>query len=137
MALGDPSDIRDVGTNVYEPREEREKTAEFVFGGSAAEALVGAGAVVLAILGLANEWPGYMASIATIAVGAALLFPGVAIAARYSPLAQMVGAKEELGAGMSGEVLGGAAGIVLGILSLLGIFPGLLMPIAIIVFGGS
>jgi hypothetical protein len=132
----DPRDVRDVeGTNVYET-EEREKTAQVIFGGSTAEAVVGAAAVVLAILGLANIWPGYMASIATIAVGAALLFEGGAIASRYSYLVKRTGATE-VGGGVSAEILGGAAGIALGILALMGIMPATLMPIAIIVFGGA
>lgn len=124
------------GANVYETREEREKTAEAVFGGTTAEAIVGLGAVVLAIIGLANMWPGYMASIATIAVGAALLFSGGAIAARYSHLAEEVGAKG-IGGGLSGEILGGAAGIALGILALIGIMPATLTPVAVIVLGAT
>ncbi|HPZ96868.1 MAG TPA: hypothetical protein PLT93_01915 [Phycisphaerae bacterium] len=140
MAM-DPRDVHDVqgrpvtGANVYET-EEKEKTAEVIFGGSTAEAVVGAAAVVLAILGLANMWPGYMASIATIAVGAALLFEGGAIASRYSDLARRTGASE-IGGGVSAEILGGAAGIALGVLALLGIMPSALTPIAIIVFGGA
>src|SRR5690606_29009125 len=123
------------GTNVYES-EEKEKTAEVVFGGTVAEAIVGAAAVVLAVLGLANIWPGYMASIATIAVGAALLFQGGAVAARYSDLAKRTGASE-IGGGVSAEILGGAAGIALGVLALLNIMPATLTPVAIIVFGGA
>lgn len=140
MAM-DPRDVRDVqgrpieGTNVYEPQE-KEKTAEVIFGGSTAEALVGAAAAVLAILGLANIWPGYMASIATIAVGAALLFQGIAIASRYSDLARRTGGSE-VGGGVSAEILGGIAGIALGILALMGIMPATLTPVAIIVFGGA
>lgn len=137
----DPRDLRDVqgrpaeGANVYES-EEKEKTAEIVFGGTVAEAIVGAAAVVLAVLGLANIWPGYMASIATIAVGAALLFQGGAVAARYADLAKRTGASE-VGGGVSAEILGGAAGIALGVLALLNIMPATLTPVAIIVFGGA
>lgn len=137
----EPKDVRDVqgrpveGTNVYEA-EEREKTAQVIFGGSTAEAVVGAAAVVLAILGLANIWPGYMAGIATIAVGAALLFEGGAIASRYRDLVRRTGATE-VGGGVSAEILGGAAGIALGILSLMNVMPATLTPIAIIIFGGA
>jgi len=140
MAM-DPRDVRDVqgrpveGRNVYES-EEKEKTAEVVFGGSMAEAVVGAAAVVLAILGLANIWPGYMASIATIAIGAALLFQGAAVASRYSDLARRTGASD-IGGGVTAEILGGATGIALGVLALLGIMPATLTPVAIIVFGGA
>jgi hypothetical protein len=138
MALGDPSDIQGrnlEGANVYEPQE-KERTAEVVFGGSTAEAVVGAAAVVLAILGLASIHPGYMASIGTIAVGAALLFQGGAVAARYTQLAARVGASE-VGSGVTAEILGGAARVALGVLALLGIYPGILTPVAIIIFGGA
>jgi len=123
------------GRNVYEAHEHK-KTAEVVLGGSAAEALVGAGAAILAIIGLANVFPGYMASIATIAVGAALFFQGGALVARYADLAHEAGAAE-IGGGVSAEVLGGLAGMALGILALLGVLPAVLTPIAIIVFGGA
>ncbi len=141
MALDplDPREVRDRGmesANVYESLEQREKTAEVVFGGSTAEAIVGAGAVIMAVIGLTNMWPAYMAPIATIAVGAAVLFEGGAIAARYSHLAASVGARE-LGGGLSGELIGGAAGVVLGILALLEVGPPTLMPIAIIVLGAT
>jgi hypothetical protein len=132
----EPKDVRGPeaeGGNVY---GDREKTAEVLFGGSTAEAVVGAGAVILAIIGLANMWPGYMAPIATIAVGAALLFQGGAIAARYSHMADEVGARE-LGSGLTGEILGGGAGIVLGVLSFIGIWPSTLMAVAVIVLGGT
>jgi hypothetical protein len=38
---------------------------------------------------------------------------------------------------MSAQFLGGAAGIVLGILALLGMYPAVLLPVAAIVFGGT
>ncbi len=121
------------GTNVY---EQDRMAAEVMFAGSTAEAVVGAAAVVLAIIGLANVFPGYMACIATIVVGAALFLEGVAVAAEYRKLARRIG-KAELGMGLSSEIVGGAAGIVLGILALLNMRPALLSPIAVIVFGAA
>jgi hypothetical protein len=53
---------------------------------SAVEAIGGAAAVVLGILGLAQISPMYLAPIATIVVGVALWFEGAAIVARYSRL---------------------------------------------------
>ena len=108
-------------------------------GRSASAATGGIAAVVLAIIGLANIYPDFMASVATIALGVALLFKGAAVAAEYRDLlAHMVSGKlkqAEVGGGMSAELLAGAAGIALGILALLGIETNILTPIAAIVFG--
>lgn len=106
-----------------------------------AETIGGAGAVVLAILALAGLLPAYLAAIATIAVGAALLFEGAAVAGRYRDLLKRVSENEiqstELGGGVSAESLGGLAGIALGILALLGVAPMALMSVAMIVLGGA
>jgi hypothetical protein len=121
---------------------EAERTIKVVAGGSITEALCGIGTVVLAILGLAGVLPGYMASIATIAFGVALLSQGGAVAARWSRLIHETAPREwdsrtELGGGMGAEFLGGAAGVVLGILGLIGLGTAVLIPIAVIVFGGA
>lgn len=110
-------------------------------GSSTVEAIAGAAAVVLGIVGLAKVYPGYLAGVATIVVGVALWFEGAAIAARAARVfaqtrpAGAVGAA--LGDGMSAEFLGGAAGTVLGLLALLSVAPEVLVPIAVIVFGAS
>jgi hypothetical protein len=121
---------------------EREKSMKVVAGGSITETICGAAAVVLAVIGLAGTLPGYMASIATIAFGIALLAEGGAVAARYSALIHETthvgpGAPTELGGGMGAEFLAGGAGVVLGVLGLLGIATATLLPIAVIVFGGA
>jgi hypothetical protein len=115
---------------------------KIVTGGSLTEALAGVGAVLLAILGLAGIMPGYMASIATIAIGVALLSEGGAAAARWSRIvdeAEPYGSSRamELGGGLSAELFGGGVGVVLGILALLGILPWVLIPVALLVFGGT
>lgn len=114
---------------------------KIVTGGSLTEALGGGGAVLLAILGLADVQPAYMASIATIAIGVALLAQGGAAAARWSSLLEeQPGAwssRAELGGGLSGELFGGGVGVVLGVLALLGILPHVLIPVALLVFGGT
>jgi hypothetical protein len=125
-----------------DPEPEREKSIKVVAGGSLTEALCGAATVVLAIIGLAGTLPGYMASIATIAFGVALLAQGGAIAARWSRLLRETQPHEwdtrtELGGGMGAEFLAGGAGVVLGILGLLGLYTATLIPIAVIVFGGA
>jgi hypothetical protein len=121
---------------------EDKQSAKVVAGGSITEAIAGIGAAALAILGLAGIMPAYMAAIATIVVGVALLAQGSAVAARWSKLLAETPSyewdpKTELGSGMTGELFGGAAGIVLGILALIGIAPGILIPVALLVFGGA
>jgi hypothetical protein len=116
-------------------------TMEVVAGGSLAEGVAGAGAVAISIIGLAGVVPGYMAGVAAILVGAAFLFFGASVAARFNQLLAeetkgRTGAYEIAG-GMTAEFLGGVAGIILGILALLGILPGVLAGAAAIIFGGA
>jgi hypothetical protein len=109
--------------------------------GSVIEGLGGITGAVLAVLGLAGVLPGYMVSIAAITLGVALLFEGGAVASRYSRLLHVAGgdqeSKLEIGGGSTVEFLGGASGIVLGILALLGIAGDALLPVAAIVFGAT
>jgi hypothetical protein len=112
-------------------------------GGSAAEAIGGAAAVVLSIIGLAGGLPRAMMSIATIVLGGAILLDSAGITARYERLVRDTWGgearvtKAEVGTGLSGESLAGIAGIVLGILALLGYVPEPLCAIALIGFGGG
>jgi hypothetical protein len=112
-------------------------------GGSAAEAIGGAAAVVLAIIGLAGGLPTAMMSVATIVLGGAILLDSAGITARYDRLVRDTWGgearvtKAEVGTGLSAESLAGVAGIVLGILSLLGYVPPTLCAIALIAFGGG
>lgn len=116
-------------------------TMEVVAGGSSVEAVAGAGAVVLGILGLAGILPTALAAIATIAAGAAVFVEGVAIAARWSDLVSHAEsgrrATAEMEGGLTVEFLGGAAGIALGILGLVGVAPATLLPVAAIALGGT
>lgn len=127
-------------------REERprrapeRKAAATVAGGSLVQGLTGGGAAVLAILGLAGILPAFLATIATIAVGAAFFIEGMAIVGAFNRLRTEESgrlASALLGAGVTAEFIGGIAGVVLGVLALLGTLPALLVPIAVIVFGGS
>jgi hypothetical protein len=105
-------------------------------GRSVAGTIGGASAVVLAILGLARIYPHLLVSIATIAIGITLLFKAIAIAAEYPKLLSKTDASMSgLGGGISAEFLAGGAGIVLGILALLGLEFEPLTAIAVIVFG--
>lgn len=123
------------------PGREQEKTLRIVSGGSITEAVAGAGAVILAILALAGMLPVTLAAIATIAVGVALLAQGGAAAARWSRLVRDVSHRPderfELAGGLGAEVVSGAAGIVLGVLALLGLSPLVLLPVALLAFGGG
>jgi len=120
---------------------QEEQAVEFLAGGSLAEVIGGAGAVVLAILGLAGILPEALTAISVIALGAALLFKGAAIAAKASELRHDLVASRveevELEGGMTAETLSGIAGIALGILSLLGVVPMVLMPVSLLAFGGG
>lgn len=124
------------------PGREQEKTLRIVSGGAITEAVAGAGAIILAILALAGMLPVTLAAIATIAVGVALLAQGGAAAARWSRLVRDIGThrpdeRYELAGGLGAEVVSGAAGVVLGVLALLGQSPLVLLPVALLAFGGG
>ncbi|MGE5186644.1 MAG: hypothetical protein ACM31C_31535 [Acidobacteriota bacterium] len=122
-----------------ELRAER-TTAATITGGSSLEAIGGGAAVVLAIIALAGYLPAYLTAIATIGIGGALLAHGAAVAARWNDTVARVHdetERVELVGGMSSEVLGGAAGIALGIIALANVLPMVLIPVATIVLGGS
>ncbi len=120
-----------------------ETASEIWAGGSTFEAIAGAGAVVLTILGLVEILPVVMVSIATIAVGVGMMFGGASIAAKYREALEASqgdpgSEKAELGGGLSTEILGGAAGAVLGLLALLNVAdPLVLIPAAVIALGGA
>lgn len=121
------------------PTVEQERRAiEEAGGGSVVESIGGVGALVLSILGLIGFMPITMASIAAIAAGGALLIGGGTLASQYTRI--FSGARPRLshsiiGGGMAMESLAGFAGIVLGILSLLGIHSEVLLAAAVIVLG--
>ncbi len=148
MATGEVRDLRNETTPRFpadEPQLQRERvreeeiSAEMVTGGSAVEAVGGIATVVLAIVGLAGIFPLYLTAVAAIVLGASLLLQGGAVAARFSRLlTATAGARmpaHDIGGGVSAGFLGGVAGIVLGILSLLLIYPQVLLPVTAIVFG--
>jgi hypothetical protein len=109
-------------------------------GTAAIESIGGIAAVVLTILGLAHVSPMFLVAIATIAVGAALLADGATLVADYARLLTARG-EQMLALGGSAtwsiELLTGAAGIVLGILALLGVQSIELVAISAIAFGGG
>jgi hypothetical protein len=121
------------------PTVEQERRAiEEVGGGSIVESIGGIGALVLSILGLIGFIPVTMASLAVIAAGGALLIGGGTLASQYARI--FSGARPRLshsiiGGGMAMESLAGFAGIVLGILSLLGIHSAIMLGAAVIILG--
>jgi hypothetical protein len=127
--------------NVHEPLHptgdptSEETSMEVMAGGSFGEAIAGIATIVLAIIGLAGGLPVYMAAIATIVIGVGLVLEGGSLASRFTNALGTSDTRVELGNGMSAEVLGGFAGIVLGILSLVGLVPGILTAVSAIVFG--
>ena len=117
------------------------KTPQVLLGASVIEGIGGLAGVVLSILGLAHIHPGAMAAVAAIAIGAGFLVEGGGVASRYNRLMQAAGVnrenKMEIGGGSTAEFLGGAAGVVLGILALLNIGGEVLTESAAIVFGAT
>lgn len=119
------------------------KMAEVAGTGATTEAIGAAAGIVVAIVGLAGALPLTMMAISTIVIGAALLLDAGAVGARWSRLVGRAAlgeehvVREEVGGGMSAEALGGLAGIVLGILALLGTSPSTLCAAALIVFGAA
>jgi hypothetical protein len=113
-----------------------ERSTKTAMGGSVLEIIAGIGAAVLAIIGLLNIAPLTMASLATILVGAALMFEGATLGSQMGE-----GARRDRSTvgGTSVEVIGGITGVVLGVLALLRITgsPFVLTAAAAIVFGAS
>ena len=101
-------------------------------------AMVSIAVIALAIVGLAGALAPTLAAIATIVTGAAILIEGgsweagIAVAAAGSEARATA-----LSRSPSAEALGGVAGIVLGILALLGIVPETLVSVAVLVFGAT
>jgi hypothetical protein len=110
--------------------------------GGFVDAVGGIATIVLAVIGLAHTVPEIMVAIATIVFGVALLIQGGAILSEYAriifpPGISTAPTSQFGGGGLSAVFLAGAAGIVLGILALLGLNPGVLSAAAIITFGAG
>ncbi|HQO81863.1 MAG TPA: hypothetical protein PKW48_12460 [Deltaproteobacteria bacterium] len=114
-------------------------TIRMISAGSLAEGIVGAASGTIAIAGLFGFYPVVMLSASAIGAGAALLLQGGSVAGRLTALLEDAEENRmessELGGGMVAEFLGGSTGVVLGVLSLLGVAPGVLLPTAVIVLG--
>lgn len=107
-----------------------------------ADAIGGTAAAVLAIVGLAGVHSEMMVAIATIIFGAALLIEGGTMLSEYIRIIFPPGATAAIthefsGGSLSAVFAAGVAGIVLGILALIGVHPVGLTAIAAIVFGSA
>lgn len=126
-----------------QPTERERKRVEAAGAGATTEAIGAAAAVVLAIIALAGALTVTLTAIATIVLGAAILLDAGSVGARYHRLMTMSWSGEErvvraeLGGGISAGSMAGIAGIVLGILALLGLSPEPLCAVALIVFGAA
>jgi len=131
---GDP--VKEESHEEIHSREERYETLrKSVAGGSALAGIAGFAAIVLAILGLIDVLPLILASVAAIVVGAALLMEGGFSAAWFGGTRERF--NEYMEGAFSAELMGGIAGIVLGILALLGIAPQTLLSVAVLALGAS
>jgi hypothetical protein len=120
------------------PQYQPNPTAGITGSTAMVETIGGAAAIVLSILGLAGMFPLYMAAIATIAVAAALTLQGLAVSTCYSHLVHESGGRHpvaDIRTGLTAEFIAGAVGVVLGVLSLLGLDAATLTAVAVIVLG--
>lgn len=105
--------------------------------GGFVDALGGIAAIVLAIIGLSGVHPDVLVSIATIVFGAALLIQGGAMLSEFALDMGAEGGSAASGGGVSALFLVGVAGIVLGVLALLGVHAAMLTSVALIAFGAA
>jgi hypothetical protein len=106
--------------------------------GGFADALGGIATIVLAIIGLSGVKPDVLVSIATIVFGAALLIQAGAMLSEFAQIETMPEANVAAGGGgLSSLFLVGVAGIVLGVLALLGLQAAMLTSVAVIAFGAA
>jgi hypothetical protein len=106
------------------------------------DAVGGIATAVLAIIGLAGWRPELLAGVATIVFGAALLIQGGTLLSEYAQVFTPAGAMQTASDAFGGDGLAamfpvGIAGIVLGILALLGIVSYELTAISVIAFGAA
>lgn len=110
--------------------------------GGFADAIGGIATVVLAIIALSGTHEGIITAIATIVFGAAVLIQGGTMLSEFSRVMFPAGiaapsAEQFSGGTLATLFLAGIAGIVLGVLALLGIYPAVLTAAALIAFGGA
>jgi len=122
----------------YRPGHEG-TSLKIMTGSAVLEGIGGIAVIALAIVGLAGVFSASMAAIATIVLGAAVLFEGGAFAATHTSERGDLYSETriEQSGGVGAEFLGATAGIILGILALLGAAPMVLISVAVLVFGAT
>jgi hypothetical protein len=110
--------------------------------GGLVDAIGGAAAIILAIVALTGVHPQTILSVAVIVFGATLLIQGGTVLSEYEaamfPVGTANASPQQFGVGgLSTLFLAGLAGIVLGILALLGIAAQTLTAISVIAFGSA
>ncbi|HTV38292.1 MAG TPA: hypothetical protein VMF12_17815 [Xanthobacteraceae bacterium] len=105
--------------------------------GGFVDALGGIATIVLAIIGLSGIKPDILVSISTIVFGAALLIQGGAMLSEFAMIESTPETSAAGGGGLSSLFMVGVAGIVLGVLALLGVYPAVLTSVAVIAFGAA
>jgi hypothetical protein len=127
-----PSTGTHAGNGSAELRRSREEQTRFerraLETASIAELAGGATAAAFAIIALAGVAPLTFLPIACMVAGAALALAAVTAG-------RAVTDRESLAGGPGAELVGGAAALVLGLLSLIGLVPGVLSPVAAICLG--
>ena len=108
---------------------------ESLAGGSVTEGIGALSTIVLAILGLAGIFTNIVASVATIVIGA--VFLAESMLARAAVRTSAEGVRAGIGGGMTAGFFAGIAGIVLGILSFFRPEPGILVAVALLVYGAA
>jgi len=118
---------------------ERSRQTMAVAGSSIAEAAAAGVAAVLAIIGLAGTQTFLMMSIATITLGGAFMLRegGIIAQSLRTRTRSDVFREQVLGSGLTASTIAGITGIALGILALVDVDPSILVPAAVIVFGGA
>jgi hypothetical protein len=119
---------------MFPPAGDRQTQAA-IASGSSFELFAGLIGLVCAIVGVAGYAQVWMAAIAIIALGFALLAQGGTMAARWQNAEHIAGSERTEAVGIGTEVFGGLAALALGVLALLHVMPLVLIPIASIVLG--
>ena len=109
-------------------------------GGSFVASIAGLAVVVLAIIVLAGTQSPYLLPVIVIVVAAAFLVEGCALCCRCNRLVECdenaCTPPPPVG-GVNCHILAGLAGVILGVLALLGIVPATLIAVSIIIFGSA
>jgi hypothetical protein len=107
--------------------------------GSIMESIGGIAVVILSIIGLAGSWQADVAAVSVVLIAASLLFECGTLTASYRRRLSNLGGSSARSSGLDGlvtfEFMAGIAGILLGVLALLGVATWTLISVGVIVLG--